>query len=1208
MKNLKKIGLGIFFVAVFGTMLFSFQKHAYAYVGKTQAEQCRDSLHFTDIAHIECNIPGQPKPVVFYDKNPTDKSQQNYAYLGPTGIFCKAGVDILDGDNRSGNLKLKDAGSKIKVAFQAQYVETGKTGCKAFYDSVFIKDTENIAILLKGGSNKATSLDNVSQGALSGHNYTRFPSASPGSVDPNNGNVLFGEDVDLGSCSGSILVVDPSAPGKAVEYSIVKGGKAFGDSNNPNFNSFKSDTPCGTSTDLNFGLGGGSFLVAPSITNISQPAGSIVGHPCDPSATAPSGFSCSCETPRTCVYVANNTLPQTGNETIDSSCEASGFSLAWILCPVFLSASKTANYLVGLFEDQLSFTVSKDLGGANSGVKTAWSSFTRISTALLVVAMLLMVISQAVGGGPFEPYTVRKLLPKLVAAAIFMQISWYALAWGIDLVNDIGHGLAAIMAAPFGGEQNLSSLGRLLQHAGIDEKDAAGLNIVAMIGGAIVASIALPMATGMAFAAALAIATGLIVLVFRKILIIMLIILAPVALVAAVLPGTDQYWKLWYKNLIKVLMMFPLAIAIVMAGRIFAYLVGGLNHGSDGPFLAVLFVLIGFFGPLFILPKTFKWGGEAMQAAGNAGFKARDYLNKNAQEKYFKPRQEAWTTERRRQSQERVAGKTPYTKKTGWYRFPLDRFRSGSWDPLRGLPGNRNRFEARAGYEAAGRESAGKTFEAAKGSAQQLLDNAADHDAVARNLARGGEFDYIDKRGRQRRYKPPKGSGAFYMRAAGLTAIAKYGTDRSWRVFQAEIDRLRAEGGGAALMAEEVLDENVGVVKDKMDSMYRGFSLADYRRSIDGDRAAGRPIDYQKATRAARLSSIKSSIDSMKETWFNGMEGTEAVTLLAGLSQGIAAGDSEAVQKMQKLWKDYQAANNNPNITINPGVHKAFKAYADGNPDSKSGGRIDQINRDRDEEVMERYKGDIVHPDGTVEGVLTWRRARPHPVLDKIIRDNSNEDLIRDGGYAEYMERFFDGDGARKSEEAPAPPPAGGGRPPRGTGPVFEPSMDEGNMFDYQGSRPAAAAPAQATVAASAPTIVAGPTSGVIPIEHGAPEARTAEQIEHGAPEGSSSGGATATSVRNEEVTNITNNVTNVTQGSPPRDVRPEELGGSRAPDLSPLANTLAKELRGGLNEGFVNLGNKQGRKLDEGFRRLQNAPDTRPEEMVRDDGKPFGT
>jgi hypothetical protein len=230
--------------------------------------------------------------------------------------------------------------------------------------------------------------------------------------------------------------------------------------------------------------------------------------------------------------------------------------------------------------------------------------------------MLVMVISQAIGSGVFDAYTIRKVLPRLVLAVILMQISWPLFSWVVNIFDDIGKGLGGLLAAPFGGVEKLR-LGSLLANAHIAGlKDTAGLiliNWVALIAAIGLGIAALPAVLAFASAAAISLLVGLIVLVFRKILIILCLIFSPVALLSWILPGTQRYWKFWKDNFIKALMMFPIAIALIYTGRIFAYVVGSEDNGT---LLNFIFIMVGYFGPLFLLPKTYRWGGGIMSTAG----------------------------------------------------------------------------------------------------------------------------------------------------------------------------------------------------------------------------------------------------------------------------------------------------------------------------------------------------------------------------------------------------------------------------------------------------------------------------------------------------------------------------------------------------------------------------------------------------------------
>lgn len=322
-----------------------------------------------------------------------------------------------------------------------------------------------------------------------------------------------------------------------------------------------------------------------------------------------------------------------------------GFPLAWALCPVLELADALATSLMRLFENQLPFSITE--GGGRSGetftqglgqVKAAWTIVKNLSSALLIIALLIMVISQAVSWGPqIEAYTVRKLLPRMVAAIILMQLSWTLVVWVVNLFNDIGKGLGDLLYAPFGGASNLD-FGHLLANAGIGTGEGIFLNWLVILVGAVLLLAGLASVFFFAVVAILSLVTGLALLVFRKILIIMLLILSPLAFAIWILPGQtmQRYWKMWLDNLIKVLAMYPLIIALIASGRIFAYVVGANDvgtQGGSGSFINFWFIMIGYFVPLFLLPMTFKWGGGMMLAVSGAAAGLQNRLQSRTLEK-----------------------------------------------------------------------------------------------------------------------------------------------------------------------------------------------------------------------------------------------------------------------------------------------------------------------------------------------------------------------------------------------------------------------------------------------------------------------------------------------------------------------------------------------------------------------------------------------
>ncbi|MEX2006677.1 MAG: hypothetical protein WD877_00650 [Candidatus Saccharimonadales bacterium] len=311
-----------------------------------------------------------------------------------------------------------------------------------------------------------------------------------------------------------------------------------------------------------------------------------------------------------------------GDNTSDCVNDNTGFE--WFFCPVTLAISEGVDKMESLITSQLEFDVDKNLSD-EGGVHRAWALIRNIVSALLVILMLVMVFSQAMGGGPFEAYTVRKMLPRIVIAVVALQLSWEICQWFIAVANDLGNGVRQLLTAPFGGAENMD-LNNILHK--LDSKTwelGSQLIIPALlVGGVIVSFVALPGAFVLAFSLFIGVFAALAVLLFRNVLIMALTLFAPLAIIAWVLSGTQNYWKLWKDNFLKLLMLFPLIMAIIYTGRIFAGITAEAagNNQTAGP-IDYMIILVAYFGPYFIIFKAYKWGGSLLSGGGMAIANAR---------------------------------------------------------------------------------------------------------------------------------------------------------------------------------------------------------------------------------------------------------------------------------------------------------------------------------------------------------------------------------------------------------------------------------------------------------------------------------------------------------------------------------------------------------------------------------------------------------
>ena len=309
--------------------------------------------------------------------------------------------------------------------------------------------------------------------------------------------------------------------------------------------------------------------------------------------------------------------------------------IGWLMCGMLNIADDMYTWIKGVVGDLLLMKGANTLSlsadgnsGSNSenGIYKGWVAVKNLSSVLILLVGLFMILSQIFSFEFMSAYTVKKVLPRLIIAAIAIQLSWEIMIILIYLVNAIGAGVYELLVSPFSsivhatrGPDHLMSLNELLGEGGTNIGDVGifafviGLGSAGLVAGGFI---------GMAIAAIGVIITCFIVyftLIVRYILILVLLMLSPVALVMWVLPGTQSIWKNWWSNFSKLLFMYPLIMVLFAAGTIGAYVI--VNSGLA---LAQFAAIVAYFGPLFLIPATFKYAGSAMAAAGGGISKLGD--------------------------------------------------------------------------------------------------------------------------------------------------------------------------------------------------------------------------------------------------------------------------------------------------------------------------------------------------------------------------------------------------------------------------------------------------------------------------------------------------------------------------------------------------------------------------------------------------------
>jgi hypothetical protein len=247
---------------------------------------------------------------------------------------------------------------------------------------------------------------------------------------------------------------------------------------------------------------------------------------------------------------------------------------------------------------------STGTGYACNAYYTAWSSFRDLALGLLVIITLVIVIAQALGMDILDAYTIRKMLPRVVAGAIILTISWPLMRFFVTASNDLGYGVGYLLSSPFAGITDASKL----VGGGAAGANSLLASFAASAGIAVIGFFGLLSFVG---TAAIAVFVAFLVLVLRQIAIIMLVIFAPVAIIAYALPNTQRVFRFWWESFSKMLLMFPMIVAMITIGHIFSAI------SSQNPsFTNQVIAIIAYFAPYFMIPFTFRFSGSIMSSAG----------------------------------------------------------------------------------------------------------------------------------------------------------------------------------------------------------------------------------------------------------------------------------------------------------------------------------------------------------------------------------------------------------------------------------------------------------------------------------------------------------------------------------------------------------------------------------------------------------------
>lgn len=292
-----------------------------------------------------------------------------------------------------------------------------------------------------------------------------------------------------------------------------------------------------------------------------------------------------------------------------ATCLSENGLVGHIFCPI---VDGLQDAIAGLYESTIanSLNVPTELlkFDDNSSSMTAgdstyevWGYFRTLANIAFVILIFIMAFSQITGVG-ISNYGLKKLLPRVIACVILVNLSYFICQLAIDLSNILGQSLGDLI-------EKMGSEVKIPNVKGAGDDFGAVLNLTGLIVLIVAGIYALATNPALLIPLILALLAGLIAIFalfvtlgIRRAAIVVLVVVSPIAFICYVLPNTKSIFDKWL-NLFKALLLaFPIS-SIMVYGGLFASKVLIATWGPT----AVYSLLGGFavaVAPYFFIPKV----------------------------------------------------------------------------------------------------------------------------------------------------------------------------------------------------------------------------------------------------------------------------------------------------------------------------------------------------------------------------------------------------------------------------------------------------------------------------------------------------------------------------------------------------------------------------------------------------------------------------
>lgn len=199
-----------------------------------------------------------------------------------------------------------------------------------------------------------------------------------------------------------------------------------------------------------------------------------------------------------------------------------------------------------------------------------------IANGLFVVIFIYIIYGYLVGRAESN-YSIKRLLPRLLIAAITLNLSYYIGVLMVDVSNIIGDSIWSIMKGIYGSGSPVMPLGASanpLSDGNITKMAAAAVGNTQMVW------VLLPPIITVAMSIAVISGATVILIIMREAVVATLLLAAPILLVLRLLPNTEHFSNQGMRLFMQLLLLYPIIALLLGAGQIVSVASGSWDNQS----------------------------------------------------------------------------------------------------------------------------------------------------------------------------------------------------------------------------------------------------------------------------------------------------------------------------------------------------------------------------------------------------------------------------------------------------------------------------------------------------------------------------------------------------------------------------------------------------------------------------------------------------